>query len=124
MAVSPASSAADTSFVKSLVIFSSVEFSTAPTCAGVPSVVLSSTGDSFTGSAVGVSFAGSSVGVSFTGSSVGVSFAGSSVGVSFTGSSVGVSFTGSSVGISFVFAAGEESYPPTETSVPPSELGQ
>ena len=106
MPVSPASSAADTSFVKSLMIFSSVEFSTAPSCAGAPSVVLSSTGDSFTGSPVGVSFAGSSVGVSFT------------------GSSVGVSFTGSSVGISFVSAAGEESYPPTETSVPPSELGQ
>ena len=97
MPVSPASSAADTSFVKSLMIFSSVEFSTAPSCAGAPSVVLSSTGDSFTGSPVGVSFAGSSV---------------------------GVSFTGSSVGISFVSAAGEESYPPTETSVPPSELGQ
>ena len=88
MPVSPASSAADTSFFKSSVIFSSVEFSTAPSCAGAPSVVLSATGDSFTGSAVGVSFAGSSVGVSF------------------------------------VSAAGEESYSPTETSVPPSELGQ
>lgn len=106
MAVSPASSAADTSFFKSSVIFSSVEFSTAPSCAGAPSVVLSATGDSFTGSSVGVSFTGSSVGVSFTGSAVGVSFA------------------GSAVGVSFVSAAGEESYPPTETSVPPSELGQ
>ena len=88
MPVSPASSAADTSFFKSSVIFSSVEFSTAPSCTGAPSVVLSATGDSF------------------------------------TGSSVGVSFTGSAVGVSFVSAAGEESYPPTETSVPPSELGQ
>ena len=97
MAVSPASSAADTSFFKSSVIFSSVEFSTAPSCTGAPSVVLSATGDSFTGS---------------------------SVGVSFTGSAVGVSFAGSSVGVSFVSAAGEESYPPTETSVSPSGSGQ
>ena len=88
MAVSPASSAADTSFFKSSVIFSSVEFSTAPSCAGAPSVVLSATGDSF------------------------------------TGSSVGVSFAGSSVGVSFVSAAGEESFPPTETSVFPSGSGQ
>ena len=88
MAVSPASSAADTSFFKSSVIFSSVEFSTAPSCAGAPSVVLSATG------------------------------------VSFTGSSVGVSFAGSSVGVSFVSAAGEESFPPTETSVPPFGSGQ